>query len=240
MDKRDILLVEGKDDRGFFVCFCNRTGFRDVAIEPRTGRQGVFVEPCTPKDFDAKSDGWINLLNVLKEELERLGESGNSSARLGVVIDCDYPSEGGFQKRFSHVKEILDQYGYHLPDVLPADIENQKGFIFRHQSNELSPVGLWIMPNNQDDGALEQFVESLIVASDEQRNLLQLARDAIARLPTPPMFTESHSAKALMATWNAWQKSPRAPFEQAIKDGALDLNCEKAIAFKNWLREVFA
>lgn len=190
MDKRDILLVEGKDDRGFFVCFCNKTGFRNVAIEPHARRQGIFVEPCTPKDFDAKSDGWKNLLKVLEDELDRLGETESSTARLGVVIDCDLLPEGGFQKRFSCVKEILNKYGYYLPDVFSPNIENQKGFIFRHQSNEISPVGLWIMPNNQDDGALEQFVESLIVDTDKQRNLLQLARDAIARLPTPPMFTE--------------------------------------------------
>jgi hypothetical protein len=99
------------------------------------------------------------------------------------------------------------------------------------------PVGVWIMPDHQHDGMLEDFVQSLVTAQ-EQQAILQHAQSSIDTLPHQLFDAELRTAKATVCTWRAWQKEPGASLGQALKNGLLDRT--KAVDFENWLKKVFA
>jgi len=116
----------------------------------------------------------------------------------------------------------------------------------RSDSLEQPKVGIWVMPDNQSTGCLEDFLQNLIGKDDK---LHAHAKDFVAGLPEKRFlnnkepeeseFNKIHRSKAIMHTWLAWQEEPGKPFGQSITAHYLDPNLPLGQTFAAWLHKLF-
>lgn len=174
-------------------------------------------------DTFQQADGIEKLLTLLPVQLQ---ESDISA--LGVIVDADTDMEA----RWHSIKQRLAAAGYsNIPEV-----PDENGTILTADLDPLLPkVGIWLMPNNQLSGVLEDFLRFLVPPED---TLLSYAKETIDSLPHKK-FSNTHTPKALMHTWLAWQTEPGKPYGQAIKARYLDVDLPLGTTFANWLREIF-
>lgn len=214
-----ILLVEGGSDSGFFRSLTNRIGIGDLSIKP-------------PTDVSQPSNGVDNVIKSLPLILRQITDG--STCRLGVVIDADYTSNSnGPEHRYNQVTNELKKYNYTIPVYAPKN----DGHIFTN--NEGMPnVGLWIMPNNESDGMLEDLI-ICSVKSEQQKNLLDHATTSVNALPVTLFNIKIHLQKALTNTLLSWQKYPGSGLSSAIRDNIIDLECAEMKNLCSWLSIVF-
>jgi hypothetical protein len=99
-------------------------------------------------------------------------------------------------------------------------------------------VGVWIMPDNQLPGMLEDFVRLLVHEKDKA--LWDRAVRSVKAIPKKErMFPEIHLAKVHLHTWLAWQEEPGTPIGLAITKRYFDANLPEAQRFIAWLRRLF-
>ncbi|MFK7907490.1 MAG: DUF3226 domain-containing protein [Chitinophagales bacterium] len=186
------------------------------------------------KDFTiSNQNGLQKLLNALPTFLK----SGNYAV-IGVIVDADTD----LQKRWDEIKEILQNAGY---EDIPS-VPNPKGTIIKDEYEDLGTVGVWLMPNNQINGALEDFIQFLIPEKDE---LFPIAEEAIQRLIVGgknrfSILPNKKAPKALIHTWLAWQERPGTLLGNAItyrylKSQEYLLDDGKASDFVGWLQRLF-
>lgn len=145
---------------------------------------------------------------------------------IGAVLDADT----GVDNRWMSVRSKLSHYN--LP--FPASPE-VRGTIIQPES--LPKLGIWLMPNNQASGMLEDFCIEMIEVK---------ARDTVtgaisnAQKEGVCTFQPTHLSKAIVHTYLAWQAEPGRPLGQAITAQALRPQTETARAFTEWLTRLFA
>ena len=180
-----ILLVEGESDRAFFEQVCIVLGLKTVTVAPPRALSGTHNT----------KEGVFNYLPTLLAQL-----ADGRTTRLAVVVDADSVANGcGYERTLQRISEIVEPHGFTRTN------SPQGGIIFRHRDG-LADFGLWVMPNNLDEGALEHWFKQCIVT--DENGLLSHAEAAVAALPSPPKFKALHRCKAEVATWLAWQKQP--------------------------------
>lgn len=156
-----------------------------------------------------------------------------SSDDYAYVVDADaagVEEDKQFEARWTSMRDRLLRCGYtNVPSTPnPAGVYSQQ--------TDLPRVGVWMMPDNQVRGALEDFVELLITPGDL---LWPFAQQCVRTLPEEPRFAEVHRLKAEIHTWLAWQKSPGYPIGRAITARYLDAQAPQAVIFVDWVRRVF-
>lgn len=158
----------------------------------------------------------------------RLKESGISA--LGIILDADADPQG----RWEAVVARLSAAGFAGLPVAPQS----EGTVVEPPMGSLLPrVGVWLMPDNQMSGILEDFLRFLVPQGDE---LMEHVEQSIENIPVAQCrFPESRKPKARMHTWLAWQEEPGKPFGQAISARYLDPHLPAANIFVAWLRRVF-
>lgn len=153
------------------------------------------------------------------------------SARvLGLVLDADTD----LAKRWAQVHTKLQPFGYAVPDV-----PDFNGTLIASPGRNYPQVGVWLMPDNQSTGMLEDFAHRLIPDPDQ---LLPIAQQIVTELDTEPRrgkFKAVHKAKALIHTWLAWQERPGTPMGQALTNAYLTTNHELCTRFVAWLNALF-
>ena len=206
MASRKILLVEGRDDEHVLKNLC---GQRDIQhldeIRPHEGAE--------------------DLLGALSIQLRAGSEEGDV---VGVVIDADQDPAA----RWRSIRERLTQEGY---EDVPEQPDPDGTTIEPPDESLLPRVGVWVMPNNQDCGNLEDFLQSLV---PQQDSLLVHATGVVKDLPEQ-RFGDNDKAKAVMHTWLAWQSSPGRPYGTAISAGFLDPSMPEANRLVSWLTRLF-
>ena len=177
-----------------------------------------------PDNFVIKDkDGIDNLLDTLDVELIAGGLE-----RLGVIVDADTAPAS----RWQSLRSIFAQSGFPLPDR--AD---PLGTIVELSNRTLVRVGVWVMPDNETEGMLEDFVRLLVPPGDA---LLVFAEECIDEVVTRDCrFRPSYRSKALIHTWLSWQKEPGTPLGLAIRSRELDAGAAFALPLMNWLRRLF-
>lgn len=147
---------------------------------------------------------------------------------LGIVLDADQ----NLEERWQSVKNKLEIEGYEL---LP-DIPNPQGTII--VNSEKPKVGIWIMPNNQLPGLLENFVAQLIPSDD---SLARKTEDVLQEIEQEDInkYPPVRRPKAFIHTWLAWQESPGRPMGQAITAHCFEYDAPLANSFVEWLRNLF-
>ena len=97
-------------------------------------------------------------------------------------------------------------------------------------------VGIWLMPNNESPGELENFVSEMIPADDP---VWPLSKNYIDGIPEADRkFTEKKILRAKLYAWLATREDPR---QMGAAIGARDLRVDGTLstAFANWLRQLF-
>ncbi len=149
---------------------------------------------------------------------------------LGVVIDADLD----IAARWRSLGDRLKKAGYEgVPDEPDAD-----GTILSPPPKSLLPrVGIWIMPDNQTEGILEDFLRLLVPPSSR---LFDHVESSVAAIPAGErLFSFRDQPKAIMHTWLAWQAEPGKPFGTAITAKFLDANVAQVDVLVAWLKNLF-
>lgn len=194
------LLVEGATDVAFFE--------RLLRGLPAC----VDVQVRAPSAFGAYRDNVNQVARVLEEVLFPDMEDGRVGA-LGVVVDADHVSGGGARARWLALRRILtarefegDHHGYgvRVPDELPG--REALGSVFAHPDG-LPAVGLWLMPDHNANGMLEDLILGSAVGDARQQDLLRHVEQALPQ-GGARLFGDVQVSKAKVYTWLAWQKRP--------------------------------
>ena len=149
---------------------------------------------------------------------------------LGIILDADTD----LQARWQAVSSCLSKAGYGNLPAIPA----HEGTIIESPADSLLPrVGIWLMPDNQVPGILEDFLRFLVPEGD---GLLAHVEQSIDSIPSEHLkFADLKKSKARIHTWLAWQEEPGKPFGQAISARYLDSSLPAANIFTGWLQRTF-
>ena len=209
-----ILRVEGKDDVH---------AIRHLLLRHALDCESISVDIKSPDtDGDVTPGGWSPLLEGMQIEVRSsIGRS------VGFVLDAD--EDAG--DRWDAVCHRLQGVGLRLPNQIPHE-----GFV-GEASTVQARVGVWLMPDNRQSGALEEFLQDLVHSNDPLLPLAERStRDAKehgARFPDPAQL------KAVMHAWLAWQKKPGLPYGTAIRARYFAHDSAAALAFVAWFKRVF-
>lgn len=146
---------------------------------------------------------------------------------IGIIIDAD----SDLQLRWNHLKQLLNAQGFVLPEILP-----ESGLIL----SELGriTIGVWIMPNNNLNGMLEDFINFLVPPDDAlfpiiNENLNEIERKQLNK------YKLIHKSKAIVHSWLSVQEDPGTPMGLSITKRYLttdDNICKKIIG---WLNDLY-
>lgn len=120
------------------------------------------------------------------------------------------------------------------------DAPNPEGTIGTIQRPDSSIVltGIWIMPDNQVAGTVDDFVKFLV--PPDRTSLWSRAEGCVDGIPDEErLFRPIDTPKVYLATWLAWQKSPGIPVGAAISQRYLDVNTPQARKLIDWIRRLF-
>jgi len=206
---RHVLFVEGDSDKLFFEVLVKEKFGLSVEIEPKHGIDKITKSLVEDKLMHSLRDGQIE--------------------RLAIVADAD----NCFDARWQQLTQPLAHMGY---QINPPPCQPFLGSILSH-NNGLPNVGLWLMPDHQHDGMLEDLIQQTIDL-DEQCQLLATAKHCLQQLPCT-LFKPHHYTKATVYTWLAWQKKPGQALVSTINAKLIELDAQPLHAFQTWLRKVF-
>lgn len=145
---------------------------------------------------------------------------------IGIVLDADAPSLAG---KWQKITTMLSAAGY----TLPAHPEATGTILV--EAN-LPKLGIWLMPDNNTDGMLEDFCLTLAPAQALEHTQQYLAD---AKSQGYANYKDVHSAKALIHTFLGTQDEPGAPIGQAITRKVLSPTEQSATVFTHWLKNTF-
>lgn len=103
---------------------------------------------------------------------------------------------------------------------------------FIEAANGWPHIGVWLMPDNRDGGALEEFVATMVANGDP---VWPLAKDYIGKVPEGALFTRP--SKAEIRAWLATRERPL--MGATIGDGALNTDGPLCRSFAAWLTRLF-
>lgn len=218
---KNILIVEGEADRSFFDALCKKTSL------------GVTVKVAPPKQLGGSHNTKEGVLKLLPTYLRQLSDGDTTIERVAIVVDADSAvNGGGFDKTYQRVSHIVADYGFSVAKPLKTG-----GLLFPH-TDGLNSFGLWVMPNNADEGMLENWISRCV--SPSQQALFKHAIGVITSLPTPPLFKPIRRTKAEVATWLAWQERPGESLYTCVESNLLDTNADYYVGLTDWLVAVFS
>lgn len=217
-----ILLLEGSDDCHVVMHLC--------------------VAHKVPKEFCIYNcEGHEEALSKL-DELLRYSRDERPNV-IGIVLDTDKPEDN--PSVTSRMDAVIDRLQKVCPDYEKHEDPDRQGTIIPNIKG-FPKIGIWLMPNNQDIGMLEDFLLNLAKAKAKTKTCdyegsLNYAEECVdtAKSRNFTSFKETYRAKATIHTYLAWHKNPGTPFGTAIKAGTLATNNEPARQFTNWLTRLF-
>lgn len=146
---------------------------------------------------------------------------------IGVVLDAD---EGDVLARWTQVVNRLASHNYDCPRA-----PHPEGTLILPPLG-LPAIGIWLMPDNQNCGMLEDFLISTV-----GRKSVAVARAAVllAQATRIASFKSVHKSKAVIHTYLAWQDEPGKPLGMSVTARVLRPNTPLAAIFVKWLQELF-
>lgn len=210
MGRERILIVEGTDDEHTVKHICGAHGIPELNFKGQGGYDSAL------KTF---------LVQVKSEAGKQ-----ECDVSIGLIVDAD----SDVRERWESIKRHLLNLGYR--DFPNEPLPPAEGSIIEY--GDLPRVGIWIMPNNQQPGILEHFLEMCIGTDDV---LIRYARECVGNIePRLRLFSEIREQKAVLHTWLAWQEDPGRPYGQAIKNNSINARSEQATNFAAWLSSLYS
>jgi hypothetical protein len=203
---------------------------RNILLVEGKDDEHVLKHVCGTRDVqeldEIKEQGSVEKL--LENFPVRLKESDVEA--LGVVIDADTDLAARWDSLRNRL--ILVEYENVPEDPAPD------GTILDPPAGTLLPrVGIWIMPDNQSEGILENFLRFLVPAGSA---LFEHVESSVAAIPEGERrFTELAKPKAIIHTWLAWQEEPGKPLGTAITARYLDSGVAQVDDLVSWLNRLF-
>jgi hypothetical protein len=219
--KSQQLLVEGEDDRHVVWHLCEQHQLPETFDVVLPG-------------IDEELGGIDPLLQELLSDVPIRLRQG-SLRTLGIMIDAD-----------AHPQRRWDQLRSAVPEpirvVMPA-VPVAGGWVSEEVPFFATPIriGVWLMPDGQSSGMLEDFAASLARDDDILLAKAKIVLDEVEQIAgaAQQRYVPAHRSKALIHTWLAWQRHPGRPMGTAIKAGYLRHDAPAALAFVAWLRRLF-
>jgi len=220
---KKILLVEGINDGHAIAHLCQAH---------KLPEDSFCIQSCGDDD------------KVLKELNLRLKERPELRPDIiGIVLDADKPKDN--PSVISRMQQITDRLREVCKDYQIPKIPNEKGTIISSVPR-YPKIGVWLMPNNQDIGMLEDFLIDLAMKKRNTEECkygesLEQARMCVEEAEKNKLtsFKKTHFSKAIIHTYLAWHAEPGAPLGLAITAHTLEPHTELANKFIFWLKELF-
>lgn len=207
-----LLLVEGNDDFHVIHSLCKQFSIPVRNLEnPKSGSFSV---------KDCKG------INELLEQIPVLYKSSSQLSTIGIIVDADVD----LLSRWESIRNLLIGLGFVSPDELPIN-----GLIV---INGNLKVGVWIMPNNNLNGMLEDFISFLIPSDDKLLPFINDSLEAIEK-QTLNKYSAIHRSKAVIHSWLAVQEDPGTPLGQGITKRYLTTDEETCRCLINWIDNLF-
>jgi len=212
---RPKLHVEGQDDQNSVVHLLIRNGIR---YDPD---KFDLSPPELPKLVPIKG------LEPLIDGIETAVKT-STNRNIGFLLDADTP----LIDRWCRVSHRLRNVG--VPDL--GERPPAEGFI--GESTEYKTrVGVWLMPDNVQDGKLEDFLRTLVKDGDL---LIGHAERATGEAKAcGAVFSDADRIKAVIHAWLAWQEEPGKPFGVAIKAKYFRHDSPTAAVFVKWFKTLY-
>lgn len=208
-----LLLVEGNDDFHVVHSICKIFGVDVRNLEnPKGGNFSV---------IDCKG------IDELFEQIPIRFKSSQTISKIAVIIDAD----SNLKSRWQTLENIFNEIGFDTPKEFPNN-----GLIL---SKEGKTIGVWIMPNNDLNGMLEDFIAFLVPKDDVvlpivEKTLNDLENEGINK------YSIIHKSKAKIHTWLSLQEEPGTPLGQGITKRYLTTDDDNCKLFVNWLNNLFS
>ena len=204
-----ILLVEGQDDKHVVLHIIRRLGLDlDIDIDDGGAR-----------------GGYSNLRDRIDTTIDEPGVEA-----VGVMADAN----DDVTNRWASVTDAArESERLRLASIeLPGKPEPE-GMIVEGKPR----ISIWLMPDNQSPGELEDFVAKMIPPDDTVWRLAQKYIDGIPEADR--RFAEGKTERAKVHAWLAAREDPRR-MGAAIGAGDLDTGVPSCQSFAGWLRRLFA
>lgn len=161
--------------------------------------------------------------------IESIRDEARVSGRqaLGILVDAN----DNLVARWQSISDRLASVGIQTP-ASPSP-----GGLIIAASGDMLRIGVWMMPDNQLPGELEDFVVQMIPSGDP---VWPLSQDYIDRISAGDRkFASGKVLRAKIHAWLAAREDPRQ-MGLAIRARDLDINGPLCSRFTDWLERLFA
>lgn len=143
---------------------------------------------------------------------------------IGIVIDAN----NNIRQRWQSVTDKLRKGNVTVPEKI-----DPSGTIIDGKPR----IGIWLMPNNQLSGEIEDFVISMIPENDQ---VWPLSKEYIGGITEEiRKFKPKKKQRAQLYAWLATREEPRKGMGSGIVTGDLKTNGTLCKQFKEWLENLF-
>ena len=218
-----LLLVEGQDDRHFV---------KQVWDKHHNGSSKLLFFNGAEPPFGISDKGNFN--ELCKDIPTQITTPGREV--LGILVDANGDLMKQWHEISSELKKTCKLTGAskHLqlnPSVIP-DAPDPTGTIIDSKPR----IGIWLMPDNQSPGELEDFAAEMIPEHDP---VWPLSKEYIQNIPKQHRkFDCNKTQKAELFAWLATRKEP-GRMGAAIGADDLTLDNKPSETFLKWLSDLF-
>ena len=215
------LIVEAESDKSFIQAF-----LRHEKLNLQLN-----IDVATPQDFESTTYTTKQAVFQQLPRLVKLLETGQVS-HIGILVDMDFTDKTDIKtQNLRQISERLNPLGFHQRQQQ----NNNSGFYFENSDYD-NPIGVWLMPNNQNEGYLETWVK-MAMSSDQQSHFTQI-ENFIQSLGTShfknPVIAMD---KARIFTWLSTQTKPTQDLSKSLELIAAKNPVYQN--FKHWLVTTF-
>lgn len=242
MPNLKLILVEGQDDQHVVK---NILSVRHIVRDdrPNLGDQSLprCILPKNEREIVPNDDaiyiidmkGIVPLLDIIEPRI-----INGRTTHCAIIVDAD----ADVDNRALQLEARWQSLTHHLilsgvpSETIPVQPLQNGTLVRAIQIDRSISVGVWLMPNNQVTGMLEDFL-GLLITSPAQQQLWQYVSQTQLNIPQEMrFFTEAHESKAKIHAWLAWQDEPGRPLGQSVTYNYIDSNHPQVDIFVNWLR----
>ncbi len=233
---RKLLIVEGQGDKDFFEKLfekiLNETAIQVIKIETPFD---LFISNRTDENQEIskkdikKNTGKEGVKNQLITHIKE--DSDAEYTWLGCVMDADYGTSQNITHILTELCKKTKDYSYDTFEQC-----QESGGYYLKSNDGLRNVGIWFMPNNHEQGMLEDWL--LKIAKSDENDLIKYANTVCKKAPRIK-FKEEYTTKAQVAVWTALQKSPHLGTENIILQNLYNSDSDAFKNFITWLKFIF-
>lgn len=235
-----VLVVEGRTDL-HIILYILRNINTNITYNkhPKNPRvwvvRGIHEKPDTEIEIEIREEGGID--SLCKEIEVRLREE--KLERIGFVFDADNDPNARWKQVRNEILKAYEELPTVDSSVLKKDLQYKPvsgGVWVKRQKPE---IGMWMMPNNKDAGAIENFLEHMVYPDDyrwgrAQNYVNEVIKDS-KKFSKFKIFDRKNTLKANIHAWLAVQNKPTRFLGRAIESGDFNLAAQKAQPFRQWL-----